>query len=105
MKPYSFIIPGEPQGKGRPRFDPRSGHAYTPERTRSYEELVKYSYHGPFYTGAVKMEITAFMKIPQRLSKARLESISSGETPTKKPDADNILKAVADALCSHVALR
>ena len=99
MKSYTFCIPGEPVGKGRPRFDMRSGHAYTPAKTRTYEELVRWSYRGgPFFTGAVRMKVTAYLKVPQHLTQARLASIENGETPTKKPDADNILKAVADAL-------
>lgn len=36
---YTITIPGRPVPKGRPRFS-RSGHAYTPEKTRQYEELV-----------------------------------------------------------------
>jgi crossover junction endodeoxyribonuclease RusA len=32
------VIPGRPVPKGRPRFS--KGHAYTPEKTRMYEELV-----------------------------------------------------------------
>lgn len=36
---YRIIIPGRPVPKGRPRFS-KTGHAYTPQRTREYEELV-----------------------------------------------------------------
>ncbi len=35
---YKIVIPGRPVPKGRPRFS--KGHAYTPEKTRMYEELV-----------------------------------------------------------------
>lgn len=36
----SFSVPGEPVGKGRPRFT-RTGHPYTPGKTGSYESLVR----------------------------------------------------------------
>ena len=35
-----FTVPGNPVGKARPRMT-RSGHAYTPDKTVSYENLVK----------------------------------------------------------------
>lgn len=38
-----FVVPGKPQGKGRPRFT-RSGHTYTPDSTAEYEERVKLAY-------------------------------------------------------------
>ena len=34
-----FTIPGNPVPKARPRF--ANGHAFTPEKTRSYEEMVR----------------------------------------------------------------
>lgn len=35
----TFVIPGRPKPKGRPRFS-RQGHAYTPETTRAAERNV-----------------------------------------------------------------
>lgn len=35
-----FVVPGRPQGKGRPRFDRKSGRVFTPQKTRRYERLV-----------------------------------------------------------------
>jgi Holliday junction resolvase RusA-like endonuclease len=32
-----IVIPGEPMGKERPRFNPRTGRARTPEKTRKAE--------------------------------------------------------------------
>ena len=40
----TFIIPGEPKGKGRPRFNTRTGRAFTPGDTINYENLVKLQY-------------------------------------------------------------
>ena len=45
------------------------------------------------------MDIKAFFKIPKSTSKKQKERMLTGEIrPTKKPDMDNIVKAVADAL-------
>ena len=38
-----FVIDGVPVGKGRPRVT-KHGYAYTPPRTKSYEELVQWSF-------------------------------------------------------------
>lgn len=45
MSEYSFIIPGEPRGKGRPRFVTygKIVRAYTPRETEQYEK--KYGWH------------------------------------------------------------
>ena len=99
-----FTIPGEPFGKGRPRFT-KSGHTYTPEKTAVYENLVKLEYahrYGDdhFEDGkALGMLIKAYFQIPKSVSKKkRAEMINGDILPTKKPDADNILKIIADAL-------
>ena len=39
-EPWVFHVLGQPVPKGRPRFDPRSRRAYTPKRTRAYEETI-----------------------------------------------------------------
>lgn len=46
MKIVSFTIPGEPQGKGRPKFARRGNfvQTYTPKKTRTYEDIVANSY-------------------------------------------------------------
>ncbi len=96
-----FIIPGEPVGKGRPRFV-RNGHTYTPDKTRNYERLVRASYlqtkEGRLH-GAIEMTVDAFFRIPASRSKKDKAAMDRGEIlPTKRPDADNILKAIADGL-------
>lgn len=100
-----FMIPGEPTGKGRPSFT-RSGHAYTPERTASYEQTVRQAYKAefpgsePIPAGVpVAVKIIAGYSIPKSTSKIKAERMLAGEImPTKKPDADNIAKAICDAL-------
>lgn len=99
-----FTVQGEPKGKGRPRFT-KSGHTYTPRSTAEYEDIVKYAYisqcrREPFAQGVpLCMEISAVFKIPKSASRKRRAAMLNGDIlPTKKPDADNVVKIIADAL-------
>ena len=105
-----FTIPGEPAGKGRPRFR-KGGFPYTPDSTVQYENLVKTEYWTQ--CGTVKfpddamldMWILAYYSIPRSKSNKQKDMMRRGEIrPTKKPDADNVIKIVADSL-NHVAYR
>lgn len=97
-----FTIPGNPVPKARPRF--ANGHAFTPEKTRSYEEMVRLfamkAMRGKkMFTGAVSLSVTAFFPIPQSFTKAVREKAITGRfRHKKKPDWDNVGKIVSDAL-------
>ena len=100
-----LVIPGEPKGKGRPRYSGKSGCMYTPSDTKGYESLVKLIYQQKygnfmFQKGVpLDMRIKAYIQIPDsdsNLTKARKRC--GVIRPTKKPDWDNIGKIVADAL-------
>ena len=99
----SFVVQGEPVAKGRPRFR-QNGFTYTPEKTVNYENLVKLEYHnhgGYMFPpeAELAMRIEAFFGIPKSKSKRVQHEMEIGVTKhTKRPDADNILKAIADAL-------
>lgn len=98
-----FTVFGNPQGKARPRFT-MTGHAYTPEKTREYERQVKQAYklHSDgrsFEERPVAIEIIAFFPIPKSASKQVRTQMERGELyPTRKPDCDNVVKVVCDAL-------
>lgn len=101
-KDLIFEVPGEPVGKGRPRFT-RQGRAYTPAKTAKYENLVslaflqKYPDHVPL-EGPLEMKMIAYFSIPKSWSKKKAEQARLNKVfPTKKPDTDNIAK-VKDAL-------
>lgn len=105
-----FTVPGEPVAKGRPRFR-QNGFAYTPQKTANFEALVKWEYHRQ--TGGYKfpddaqlgMRVEAFFDIPKSKSKKMQKDMELGVVKhTKKPDADNILKSIADGIC-HIAYR
>ena len=102
MVEREFIVPGEPRGKARPRVT-KNG-AFTPRKQVEYENLVKVMYLEK-YEGAPMMEgpITAFIEarfaIPKSFNKKKREAALRGEIrPTKRPDADNIIKSVLDSL-------
>lgn len=104
-KVKEFIVDGEPQGKARPRFArTRKGvRTFTPQKTMEYEEEVRLAYltqcKKEIIEGPVKVYIQANFSIPKSWSKSRKVYAHSGMIkPTKKPDVDNIAKAVCDAL-------
>lgn len=99
-----FFVAGTPQGKARPRFT-KTGRAYTPKSTVDYENTVKIMYRrvcgsAKFEKGvSLKMNITAYFDIPKSTSKKKRAQMLKGNIrPTKKPDADNIAKVIADSL-------
>lgn len=99
----SFTVLGKPQGKARPRFSKNGRKPYTPKGTSEYEELVRASYLRVYrnvkLSGDITAEITAYFLVPKRVSKSKRTDMLSGRiNPTVKPDADNIIKAVLDAL-------
>lgn len=89
-------IPIKAIGKGRPRFA-RTGHAYTPEKTREYERMLRFAYEGECYSGKIEVEIRAYYEPPKSLSKRKRNALI-GCPYDKKPDIDNMAKAVLDAL-------
>ena len=101
---YEFEVPGKIIGKGRPRINSYTGSVYTPTRTKDYETLVeqyfmlKYPRFKPF-EGRVQVEISAFFEIPKSAKNADKELMLDNKiNPTKKPDIDNIVKIVLDAM-------
>ena len=95
-----FTVPGVPQGKGRPRVT-RNG-AFTPKKTRDYEKKVRDCYiaqGGQMFPDDTPLfaSITAIFPIPSSLSKKR-RALFNGKRHCKKPDADNVAKAILDAL-------
>lgn len=107
-----FEVPGEPKGKGRPRATVFGKHArvYTPQETAVYENhvaqcyLAKYASATPF-EGAVHVSVEAYFAYPKSAhwpinarhnGELRPEWVDAEHV--KKPDADNVLKAILDGL-------
>jgi Holliday junction resolvase RusA-like endonuclease len=104
-----FEIPGVPVGKGRPRFARRGKHvtAYTPEKTASYENLVKMYAHeamngAPVMDGPVRVNLSLLVTPPVSWSeKKKRSALEGGIHPTSKPDIDNTVKLLMDA-CNDI---
>ncbi|THG87089.1 RusA family crossover junction endodeoxyribonuclease [Pseudomonas sp. A-1] len=109
FRPIVFTVPGEPQGKGRPRIGRVGQHArmFTPAKTVAYEGLVALAAQEAMQgrdmiTGPVLIELHILHGVPQSMSKKRKAMALAGELlPMKKPDTDNVLKAICDG-CNGV---
>lgn len=100
-------IPGQPQGKGRARsfktLNGGIGH-YTPQKTRTYEGMIRtqaieaMGMEGPTRR-PVSLDLIINYEIPISWPKWKLSAATDGQiAPTVKPDADNVAKAIKDAL-------
>lgn len=102
----TFEIPGDPVAKARPRAAMVGGHArlYTPAKTEKYEARVavfgQQAMAGRLpMDGAVALSVTALFPIPPSWPKKRQAAARAGtELHTKKPDLDNVIKAIKDGL-------
>ena len=106
----TFKVDANPVGKQRARYVKRGNfvQAYTPEKTRTYEALIKDAAKQamgeaePLET-PVSLYLYIRVPIPVSATKKRLKAISDGtEKPIKKPDGSNILKSVEDGMNSVV---
>lgn len=92
----------EPVAKGRPRFTAK-GHAYTPQKTADYESLIRECWLAAYgktqLTGYIEMALDFYVPIPKSMSKAdKQKAIECELRPDKRPDIDNYIKAIMDAL-------
>ena len=101
---YEFEMLGSIQGKARHRMNTRTGRAYTPTKTKLYEYSLRqwFCMNYPNFKpieGRVKVSIIAYFEVPKSTSKKKeAEMLANIISPTKKPDADNIVKIVLDAM-------
>jgi len=99
----SIVIPGEPIAKGRPRVT--ATHTYTPKRTKDAQKRVskciedqcKDNHLWPYRMACpIYIEATFYHKRPKRLCRKKdPECTIPKET---KPDLDNLVKLMKDAL-------
>lgn len=103
----SFTVPGTPVGKGRPKVSSRGGkfaQLYTPEKTANYEGLVAHTGQAamnsrPLIAGAVSVKMDIRLPVPASWSKRKQLMALDGQVfAKKKPDIDNVEKAIFDGL-------
>ena len=106
-----FVVDGTAVPKQRPRVT-RGGQAYTPKKTRDYEERVRKaflsSYRGfmPAFEGDVPVRacIEIVQQIPKSWSNSKTLRAERGEIApvSRNGDLDNIAKSILDALNGYV---
>lgn len=100
---YVLEIKERAIGKGRPRINTITHTAYTPEKTKVFEEIIKWNFINKYDVGIepsenpFRVKIIAEFQPPARSTKKRI-MILNKKPFTKKPDIDNISKAILDAL-------
>lgn len=102
LKKITFTVPVVPRGWARAR---RKGNVYfvDPETsafkravTRCAAEAMRRSV---LFEGPVEMIVISIMPVPASWSRKKTEAALAGQVrPVAKPDADNLAKAVMDAL-------
>jgi len=108
MTKISFFVPGNPVAKARSRTvrNKHTGkvHSFTPENTVIFENLVKTKAEEAMrgaapLLGALEVHINVGLTIPATWSEKRRNEALRGEiAPTKKPDLDNVVKAIKDGM-------
>ena len=106
----TFAVNANPVGKQRARYVKRGNFVstYTPEKTRTYETLIKEAAieamgsSEPLET-PVSLYLYIRVPIPKSYSKKKVEGCLNGsEKPIRKPDSSNILKSIEDGMNSIV---
>lgn len=96
----TFVVPGKPFAKQRPKFSRARGVAYTPKETVKFESVVRQLaamiFQNPI-EGPVGVEIYATFEPAKSWSKKKTADYL-GQWHIQKPDADNLQKAILDGL-------
>ena len=108
----TYVVYGEPVGKGRPRFAKRGSFVstYTPQKTKTYEDEIRMMARAAMGSNElldapVTVAIYIRASIPASFSKQKRKDALEGILkPTKKPDIDNIAKCFLDAMNGIVYL-
>ena len=111
LAPVTVTLAGPPQGKGRARAYARGPtvRLVTPEKTRSYEGMIRTAAMDALgdrrpIDAPVAFELTAVFPVPASWSGRKRQRALDGEIKPGKPDLDNIAKAWSDA-CNGVVYR
>lgn len=101
---YSFEIKEKAIGKERPRYSSKTHRMYTPTKTSTFEEKVKWAFRSKYNIETelsekpFRAKILVYFEPPKKISKKKREELLFQINYTKKPDADNIAKSILDAL-------
>ena len=104
----NLTVYSEPVAQGRVRFSTQGGfvRAYDPAKSRDYKDYIRLAAAQQMQgkaalEGALSLSLRVYRSIPKSMSKKKSELAESGEIrPTTKPDVDNYVKGIKDALKS-----
>lgn len=105
-------LPGEPEGKGRPRFRviaPKGGgrpfaSVYTPAETKTYERALGWAGKAAMagrspLSAPLAVTVTAIIGVPPSWSNRKRDAALAGAIfATGRPDIDNLVKIGLDGL-------
>lgn len=93
---FSFIVPGPPKGKERPRMNTKTGRVYTPQGTKQFERAIQSAssaalhnhnvWHRGGHTPTWPMDARYEVEVVGYFKNGRM------------CDGDNLLKAVCDGM-------
>lgn len=103
-----LVIYGEPVAQGRPRFSTAGGfvRAYDPAKSKDYKDYVRLAAASEMkgrapYDGALALSVRVYRSMPKSFSKKKQALAEAGKIkPITKPDMDNYIKGIKDALKS-----
>ena len=95
---YELFVPGIPKAQPRPRMT-KTGHVYTPDSAKEWKETIQAEFlmrKKEIIDQPVKLTVCFFFLTPKSKKSER-----DMFPHTVKPDADNLLKAVMDAMSAQ----
>ena len=104
MRHIEFTIPHVPVPEGRARAYRAGGfiRVVTPEKTRHYRALVAEAANAACgalepLDGPIELRVVFWMPVPAKMSQKARQALL-GRFQSRKPDADNLLKALQDGM-------
>ena len=112
LRRFAFTVYDKPTPLARPKVNTKTGRFYLPSSSQearfqiraaflSIPEVVEGAFSGPgpesafqLLTGPLRLTVTAWLPMPASIPKKRRASA----LPSKRPDLDNYIKQVEDAL-------
>lgn len=107
MQSVHFTVPGRPQGKARAKTFHKKNFTttVTPDNTVLYENFIKERYlqasQGVFLERGTPVAlgiVVRFLPTKSTSKKKQAQMLEGEILPLKKPDIDNIVKVICDAL-------
>jgi len=98
---FTLTVYETPVPQGRPRFSRRSGHAYDPKESRAWKNLLRFSIQqkcGVDNFEPFDKDCALVLAVVFKLPRPKSVSKEKRPEPTVKPDLDNLVKPIKDAM-------